>query len=300
MINSVIRLREVLEELRDNKCEFADVIPSENQFILLAEIQPVLDSFRKVSEAFSSDKHPTIHLACSQLVNLQMKLNSILHSDIQSATKDFVHMLIGELRRRFPNSGTKNHFHAMGNFLHPFFKGALVKKYGDLEGLKAKIVNQHPSHQEFLSQIRNASPNISGSDNDLDEAEKMALEMSGEEILFREGKSKIEIELDTYKGLPRPDSSNSDILKWWEAHAKMIPLLSQVARKYLAIPLTSASSERVFSAAGNVVTDARTKLDPKNVDKIVYLKTNMEKMDLARSALKFQMTKSFIKLCHPL
>ena len=288
MINSVIRLREVLEELRDNKCEFANVIPSESQFVLLAEIQPILDSFRKVSEAFSADKHPTIHLACSQLVNLHMKLNSIAQSDIQSATKDFVQILIGELNRRFPNHGTKNHFHAMGNFLHPFFKGALVKKYGDLEGLKAKMVNQHPSHLEFLSQNRNASLNLSGSNFDLDEAEKMALEISGEEVLFRDGKSKIEIELDTYKGLPRPDSSNTDILKWWEAHAKMIPLLSQVARKYLAIPLTSASSERVFSAAGTVVTDARTKLDPKNVDRIVYLKTNIGKMDRAQSAVKIE------------
>ena len=87
-------------------------------------------------------------------------------------------------------------------------------------------MNEHPSDQEFLSQIRNASHNLTGSGFDLDEAEKMALEMSGEEILFRDGKSKIEIELDTYKGLPRPDSSNTDTLKWWEAHAKMIPLLA--------------------------------------------------------------------------
>ena len=41
----------------------------------------------------------------------------------------------------------------------------------------------------------------------------MALEMSEEEVLFRDGKSKVEIELDTYKGLPRPDFSNTDILK---------------------------------------------------------------------------------------
>ncbi|XP_065665502.1 zinc finger BED domain-containing protein 4-like [Hydra vulgaris] len=246
MITSVIRLREVLEELRDSKCEFADVTPSENQFLLLVEVQPILDSFRKVSKVFSADKHPTLHLACSQLVNLQMKVNYIAQLDIQSATKGLVQIRTGELNRRFPNSGTKNHYHAMGNFLHPFFKGALVKKYGDLEGLKDRLVNEHPSHQEFLSQIRNASLNLTGSGFDFDEAEKMASEMPGEEILFRDGKSKIKIELDTYKGLPRPNSSNTDTLKWWEAHAKMIPLLSQVAKKYLAIPLTFASSERVF------------------------------------------------------
>ena len=44
-------------ELRDSKCELADVIPSESQFLLLAEVQPILDSFLKVSKAFSADKH---------------------------------------------------------------------------------------------------------------------------------------------------------------------------------------------------------------------------------------------------
>ena len=37
-----------------------------------------------------------------------------------------------------------------------------------------------------------------------------------------------------------------------------------------------------------MVTDARTKLDPKNVDRIVYLKTNIGKMDQARSAVKIE------------
>ena len=41
MINSLIRLREVLEEMIDNKCEFADDISSESQFLLLTETHPV-------------------------------------------------------------------------------------------------------------------------------------------------------------------------------------------------------------------------------------------------------------------
>ena len=93
-----------------------------------------------------------------------------------------------------------------------FFNGVLVKKYGDLERLKTRMVNHHPSWQEILSQIRNASLDLTGSDFDLNEAEKMALEMS-EEVPFRDGKSKIKIELDTYKGLHCPDSSVTDILK---------------------------------------------------------------------------------------
>ena len=81
--------------------------------------------------------------------------------------------------------------------------------------------------------------------------------MFRKEVVFRDKKIKIETELETYKGLPRPDSSNTNILKCWRAHAK-IPLLSQIARKYLAIPFTSALNKRIFSAAGSVIIDART------------------------------------------
>ena len=112
-VNSVILLSEVLEEMRDKKSKFSGIILSESQFLLLVKIQPVLDSFRKVSETFLADKHPALHLACSQLVNRHIKLTFFAQSDIQCPINNFVQVLIRELKRRFPNCGATNHFHAM-------------------------------------------------------------------------------------------------------------------------------------------------------------------------------------------
>ena len=39
------------------------------------------------------------------------------------------------------------------------------------------------------------------------------------------------------------------ILSWWKSHEKTLPLLSKVAKSVLAIPCSSAKSERVFSCA---------------------------------------------------
>jgi hypothetical protein len=104
--------------------------------------------------------------------------------------------------------------------------------------------------------------------------------------MLAQGKSKIEIELETYASMSRPGSAHLNPLLWWGAFGvRTIPLLTQIARKYLAIPATSASSERSFSAAGKIVTDSRTKLDTASVEKLVFLKTNLDKIDLAR--LKF-------------
>ena len=43
-------------------------------------------------------------------------------------------------------------------------------------------------------------------------------------------------------------TETDDVLMWWKFNSKKYPNLSRMARDYLAIPGTSASSERLFSS----------------------------------------------------
>jgi hypothetical protein len=45
-----------------------------------------------------------------------------------------------------------------------------------------------------------------------------------------------------------------------------------MARDYLAVPATSCASERLFSTAGNVISDKRSKLDSETVRALLCLK----------------------------
>ena len=63
-------------------------------------------------------------------------------------------------------------------------------------------------------------------------------------------------------------------LKWWKGKAAKYPIISQLARKLLAIPASSTPSERVFSAAGNIVTKKRSCLSADHVDALVTLAMN--------------------------
>ena len=46
-----------------------------------------------------------------------------------------------------------------------------------------------------------------------------------------------------------------------------------MARRYLAIPATSASIERIFSIGSNIITKSRNRLEPGTVKQIVLLKS---------------------------
>ncbi|KAK1875931.1 Zinc finger BED domain containing protein 1 [Dissostichus eleginoides] len=65
----------------------------------------------------------------------------------------------------------------------------------------------------------------------------------------------IALELQSYLQAG-PLDAEEDPLKWWRES------LSILARKYLCIPATSSSSERVFSTGGNIVTCLRSSLKP--------------------------------------
>jgi hypothetical protein len=71
-------------------------------------------------------------------------------------------------------------------------------------------------------------------------------------------------------------SHDVDTLEWWKANESRYKALSGAARKYLAIPATSAPSERVFSVAGNICNRRRASLSSDNLDALVFLNANAD------------------------
>lgn len=85
-------------------------------------------------------------------------------------------------------------------------------------------------------------------------------------------------EVDTYKNMPVEMDEKFDLLLWWKKHSTQLPRLSQLARHVLSIPASSAPSERNFSTAGLTVDKLRSKINPKNVDDLLFLRSNMDMM----------------------
>ncbi|XP_039781265.1 uncharacterized protein LOC120648601 isoform X2 [Panicum virgatum] len=80
-------------------------------------------------------------------------------------------------------------------------------------------------------------------------------------------------EIDTYlEEDPAEDSKRFDVLGWWKARADQFPVLSKMARDFLAIPLSTVSSESAFSCGNRILGDTRGSLTPQMLEALVSAK----------------------------
>ena len=64
----------------------------------------------------------------------------------------------------------------------------------------------------------------------------------------------------------------TNIYQYWKAKQFEYPIISKIAKDFLAIPATSALSECVFSSGSDVVTKKRNRLTGDSVRIILCLK----------------------------
>ena len=83
------------------------------------------------------------------------------------------------------------------------------------------------------------------------------------------------IELDIYMEDPRvpvrPDE-DFNVIAWWKKNSDAYPILSLMAWEFLAIPVSTMSSESAFSAAGRILGKNRTSLSPETLEALICAK----------------------------
>lgn len=61
-------------------------------------------------------------------------------------------------------------------------------------------------------------------------------------------------------------------IRWWRDKRAAFPTLSRLAAKYLSVPASSASVERVFSQAGLTLTKLRTRMSTELLEELLIIK----------------------------
>ena len=65
-----------------------------------------------------------------------------------------------------------------------------------------------------------------------------------------------------------------DPLQWWEEHKHKFPILYRLSIRFLSIPETYATSERVWSIASHIITRDRAQLGLNSVSDLIFLREN--------------------------
>ena len=80
-------------------------------------------------------------------------------------------------------------------------------------------------------------------------------------------------EITSYLTAPVMDE-DSDPLQFWREHQQQYPTLSQLSRRYLAVPSSSAPVERLFSIAGKTFSKERGRLGDERFEELMFIKCN--------------------------
>ena len=69
----------------------------------------------------------------------------------------------------------------------------------------------------------------------------------------------LKTEVRIYQKMPKIKKhlSPEEVLNWWKVNQERLPLLAALARAHIAVPVSSAPSERLFSTAVNNMTFSR-------------------------------------------
>lgn len=65
---------------------------------------------------------------------------------------------------------------------------------------------------------------------------------------------------------------------WWADNKHLFPTLFKIAKKYLSAPCSSVYSEQLFSTAGNILEEKRSRLTPSKSEELLFLHHNLPRV----------------------
>ena len=241
-----------------------------------------LKSFRDTIKAWEGEKEPTLDRVIERLYVNHSVLDSFISDPKNQKEKCgvvFARKLKENLEVRFPAKGTECEIYCKANYLNPKYRGIHLMAEDKLEEAKSAMEEEWKQKQadevlsaEAVSLDENVLPAKLSPTSQL--RKKLGTRM---EYRRHQKTSQIRKEMDRYESFSTVPK-HASILSWWKRMTNALPILSEIARSVLAIPASSAKSERVFSKGGNIVTVKRTRLNPKKVEKILIIQENKKRV----------------------
>lgn len=268
-------------------------VPSQDEWAKVKALHGFLQQFSEATKAFFADRHPTAHLFLKML----LAIRDVLLEEAWNSN-ELLNEIVNAMHAKFEKHWTKPDLALLiAVVLDPSMKTDFIKFYfytiGENVKVKMRELNRYLNkyYLEYEKIVR--SNNVLVFDISNDEQSTNESGESGSTSLRQvSGKRRIELaftqfasqssqarqersELDTYLEDPRVlvrSDEQLNVLAWWKKNCDAYPILSLMARDFLAIPVSTVSSKSAFSAAGRILGNNRTSLSPETLEALICAK----------------------------
>jgi hypothetical protein len=242
-------------------------------WLVFDEVVRLLDPLEQVTRYLCGDKYPTL---CLVIPSMRASVDFIKEK-LQLQTREAQVLrdnLLESIAKEFPAIEV-NETLSIATLLNPCYKkaGFSMDSFADL-AIERTIQALHKQENEAPSDLNRVR----------EEPEECQPKRGGFDLHAQVDKdvnsrakvstctTSVEVELAVYLGDDPESNRKIDIFLWWYSRKTQFPRLFALAESYLIIPASSASSERVFSAAGNLVDKKRNRMGSKNLNILLNLK----------------------------
>jgi hypothetical protein len=289
----------VIKLCADHPAQLGQLALSTDQWLLVSEVLLVLTPVKEVCDALEATLTPSLSflvpLLCRLLVTLQTtavqdnatplrrqvanfvagNIYTRVHEAMESETAQVGMMLDPRVRtRKLPQFDKKVVVTALRDAYRRFGEAL-----GEMRGACVRLRRPVPVNQDSKEEREEKEEK---EEADVRVEEPPPKRVRGLMDWEEEAQPAPVSELEAYLNEPGIDHKHCP-LKWWREKRSVYPTLFEMARVYLAIPASSAASERVFSAAKLILDHKRRSLTPDRVSRLIFLKKNLPLFDQLKS-----------------
>ncbi|XP_072375547.1 E3 SUMO-protein ligase ZBED1-like [Diabrotica undecimpunctata] len=267
-ITRFLELRDIINQIV-NRHSSAPGMINAREAEELKEVQDILLPLETATKQLSGEKYTTSSIVIPMIFNIKKKIEgSTPKYEIGKKLKE---SLLGECNKRF-GMAEQVHLLSVSTLLDPRFKKMYftspldcVKAVQNIQEelqLKMDVSQQSFSIVNEQKEKEPAIPEVF----DLWEDHSRLISENTKEISTSAPSSELSLYLKS-----SVLSIKVEPIKWWEENKATYPNLAIIAHKYLAVVATSVPSERLFSKAGQTVTQQRNRIKGKLLSKLLFL-----------------------------
>ncbi|CAI5682133.1 unnamed protein product [Oreochromis niloticus] len=262
------------------------------------EIVRALKSMQVATTVMSEEKNPTLSLVAPLLAQLLHDTQDNIGDT--ALVRNIKQSISQDLKKRYASTVERNTLYT-ASALDPRFKTLPFLSLEERQETYARVVAEAITLQEEKRQQPICEPEAHEHHEKPDETEqnprpplipaKMRKSCGLTDLLGqtygdvgappKSLSATAEEEVKRYQEVT-PLALTEDPLSWWKSHEEVYPFLATLAKRYLCIPGTSVSAERVFSTAGDIVTAKRSTLTSEHVDQLLFLCKNADIASLSK------------------